>query len=109
MNYLLKLESPQTDGQCEIGCESMAVYLCLYFCWAITSEQPVLCGNKMSWGLDTFRLDSLDCYIMQWEHTGPIFTPPFLLNTHMCTCTNAGMRIHAEATCTRTCSHTTDM
>lgn len=59
-----------------------------------------LYSMSMSWGCNTVRLDSLDCCIIQQEHTEPIFAPSSLSNTHICGCTNTGMQIHTQATYT---------
>lgn len=58
--------------------------VCVSMCRATTTEQSVLCVNIMSWGLDTVRVDSLDCYIIQQEH---IFSTFSLLNKHNCSYT----------------------
>lgn len=77
---------------------------CLTFCSIFagpSSWNSLYSVNIMSWGLDTVRLDTPDCYIIQLEHTGPIYSLLPRAQAQACTYTP---RPHIH-----TCSHTTDM
>lgn len=67
----------------------------VYFYLAAASEQPVLHVSVISWGLDTGRLDSLDCYITLQGHIEPIFTAcTHMSKTHTHTCTHTQTHTH---------------